>query len=137
MALLENILLGVSIILGWMAALAALFGRYFPLPAFLTGPNICRLEAGGCQVLFRSKNAAVLGVPNSALGVLFYPLLAAGLILGWPLPLLLAASTFSLAMSLYLAWILLRDQLECRVCWTGHTCNTVIWIFLLIRFLFK
>jgi hypothetical protein len=36
-------------------------------------------------------------------------------------------------MTLWLAWILLRDKLECRVCWTGHVCNTVIWMALLIR----
>lgn len=127
-----NILLGITLVIGWLAAAVALYGRYGVLPAFLTGPNICRLEAGGCHVLFRTKNAALLGIPNSALGVLYYPLLGLGLALHWPFFLLFAASTFSFGMTLWLAWILLRDKLECRVCWTGHACNTLIWSILLI-----
>ena len=130
--------------LGEFAAACALYGRYRTLPSFLTGPNICRLEAGGpfdklrasCQVLFRTKNAAMLGVPNSALGVLYYPLLGLGLILKWPLPLLLAASTSAFLMTLWLAWILIRDNLECRVCWTGHVCNTILWFLLLQKLVF-
>jgi len=128
-----ELLLNLSMLIGFLGAGAALYGRYRTLPSFLTGPNICKLEAGGCQVLFRTPNAALLGVPNSLLGVLYYPLLALGLQLGWPFPLLFAASSFSFGMTLYLAWVLLRDKLECRICWTGHACNTLIWLFLLYR----
>ena len=126
--------LNLVILIGFVAACAALYGRYRVLPAFLTGPNVCKLEAGGCQVLFRTPNAALLGLPNSFLGVLFYPLLALGLHLGWPFSLLFAASSFSFGMTLYLAYVLLRDKLECRICWTGHVCNTVLWLILLSRF---
>jgi len=130
-----NILLWGASILGCSAAAIALLGRYRDLPAFFTGPNICRLEAGGCQALFRTPNAALLGVPNSLLGTLFYPLLGIGSWAGWPLTFLFAISTLSFLMTLWLAWILLRDGLECRVCWTGHLCNTVIWTLLLVRLL--
>jgi uncharacterized membrane protein len=123
----------VASIIGWLAAVIALYGRYRTLPSFLTGPNICRLEAGGCQVLFRTKNAALLGVPNSALGVLYYPLLGAGLFFHLPVGVLFGAATFAFLMTVALAWILLRDKLECRVCWTGHACNTLIWLILLSR----
>jgi uncharacterized membrane protein len=126
-------ILWVSLGTGTLAACVALYGRYKALPSFLTGPHVCKLEAGGCQVLFRSPNAALLGVPNSLLGVFFYPLLGAGILAGWPMALPLSASTFSFLMTLWLAWILIRDRLECRVCWTGHLCNTLIWIVLLIR----
>lgn len=129
--------LALPFFIGFLAASAALYGRYRTLPAFLTGPNICRLEAGGCQVLFRTRNAALLGVPNSLLGVLYYPLLAAGLLWGWPLPLLFAAASFAFLMSVLLAWILVRDKLECRICWAGHLCNTIIWLVLLMRLLSK
>jgi uncharacterized membrane protein len=128
-----GIILWPAIVLGMIAAGAAFYGRYWTLPAWFTGPNICKLESGGCQVLFRTKNAALLGVPNSLLGLLYYPFLAAGFSLGWPLPILFAASSFSFVLSAILAWILLRDRLECRVCWTGHACNTVIWLVLLWR----
>jgi uncharacterized membrane protein len=135
MATITDIILWISMGVGEIGSVIALYGRYRTLPAFLTGPNICRLEAGGCQVLFRTPNAALLGVPNSLLAVPYYPLLAWGLTRFWPLPLLLAASTFAFGMTIYLAWVLLRDKLECRICWTGHLCNTVIWLILLEPFL--
>jgi uncharacterized membrane protein len=137
MMTLMNYLLLAALVTGWLAAAIALYGRYWILPAFLTGPNICRLEAGGCQVLFRTQNAALLGVPNSLLGIFYYPLLGAGLILHWPFGLLLAAATFAFLLTVILAWILIRDKLECRVCWTGHVCNTVIWLLLCYRFIFQ
>ncbi len=119
--------------IGFVAAAIALYGRYRTLPAFLTGPNVCKLEAGGCQVLFRTKNAALLGPPNSLFGVFYYPLLGLGLYLHWPHPLLLGAATFAFGLTLWLAWILLRDKLECRVCWTGHACNAALWTLLLVN----
>jgi uncharacterized membrane protein len=131
------LLLWIALVAGFVSAVIALYGRYYTLPAFLTGPNICKLEAGGCQVLFRTKNAALLGPPNSLLGVLYYPLLAAGLIWGWSPPLLFAAATFAFGLTVWLAFILIRDKLECRVCWTGHICNTVIWLLLCYRFIFQ
>ena len=50
-------------------------------PGWLTGPEICRLEDGGCAVLFRSPRAALLGIPNATLGLALYALLATGLII--------------------------------------------------------
>lgn len=137
MAPLRDMLLGISMVVGWLAALAALYGRYFTLPAILTGPHICKLEAAGCQVLFRTKNAALLGPPNSLLGVFYYPLLGLGLYFRWSPALLLATATFAFGLTVALAWILIRDKLECRICWTGHVCNTVIWLSLLTQLLFK
>lgn len=131
------IILHLSLVVGFFSAAIALYGRYRTLPSFLTGPNICRLEAGGCQVLFRTPNAALLGVPNSALGVLYYPLLGLGLYLHWPWGILFAAATFAFLMTLWLAWVLVRDRLECRVCWTGHACNSLIWLFLLGRLILR
>jgi uncharacterized membrane protein len=136
--LFDGLLIG-AILAGFTAAALALYGRYKTLPPIFTGPNICRLEAGGCQVLFRTKNAALLGIPNSALGVLYYPLLGIGLLsrgpLGpWAFGILFGAATFALLMTLILARILIRNKLECRVCWTGHFCNGLIWLLLLARF---
>ncbi len=128
-----TVLLFTFMLVGLGAAAIALYGRYGTLPSFLTGPNICRLEAGGCQVLFRTKNAALLGPPNSLLGVLYYPLLGAGLVSHWPFWLLFAAATFAFGLTAWLAWILIRDKLECRICWTGHLCNAVIWSLLFYR----
>jgi uncharacterized membrane protein len=134
---LMKTLLEAVIVIGYLAAFTAFYGRYRTLPSFLTGPNICRLEAGGCQVLFRTKNAALLGIPNSALGVCYYPFLGMGLFWHWPVWFLFSASTMAFAMTLWLARILIQEHLECRVCWTGHICNTVIWLILLIKFTLK
>lgn len=121
---------------GMVAACAALYGRYRVLPAFLTGPAVCKLdEANGCQVLFRTRYAALLGVPNSLLGVLYYPLVAAGLLAGWPVSLLMAGASAAGAMSIYLAYILIRDGLDCRICWAGHFANAAIWLGLGLRLL--
>jgi len=132
-----DFILWFAITLGGGASGMALYGRYRTLPSFLTGPNICRLEAGGCQVLFRTKNAALLGLPNSLLGFFYYAALIAGLVLNWPLWILFTASSLSFVMSLWLASILMRDHLECRVCWTGHICNAVIWLILLTKLTFS
>ena len=131
MGRLSAILLVGGIALGSAAAAAALYGRYRILPAALTGPNVCKLEAGGCQVLFRTPTAALLGVPNSALGLLFYGALALGLLRGWPRPVLLTGASAALAMSAYLARTLVAQGLECRVCWAGHIANLVIWLALI------
>lgn len=133
MATIGTLLTWAALPLGVAAAAAALYGRYRTLPAFLTGPAICRLEANGCQVLFRTRLAALLGVPNSLLGLILYALVAVGLVAGWPRTLLLAAATAALAMSVYLGYRLLRDRLECRVCWTGHVANTLLWLGLLLQ----
>ena len=119
-------LLWTGLLVGFASALAALWGRTRDLPGWLTGPATCKLEGGGCQALFRTPRAAVLGVPNALLALLFYPFLAAGVLLAWPPRLLLAASGLSVAMSAFLAWSLLSRKLECRICWAGHWANAAI-----------
>lgn len=113
---------------GSAVSAAALYGRYRVLPGFFTGPNTCRLEQGGCAALFRTRAAALLGVPNALLGLMFYPSMAAGVLLEVPPSLLLAASFLPLAMSAFLARTLLRERLECRICWAGHLTNVVLTI---------
>jgi uncharacterized membrane protein len=130
------ILVWTGLIAGFAAAGAALYGRYRTLPAALTGPMVCKLDdANGCQVLFRTRNAALLGVPNGLLGIACYVSIAIGLVRGWPTALLLAGASAALTMSVYLAYVLIRDRLECRVCWTGHFANAVLWIGLALTLL--
>ena len=136
MASLSAILVWAGLIAGFGAACAALYGRYRTLPAFLTGPAVCRLDdANGCQVLFRTRTAALLRVPNSVLGILFYLAVAAGWIAGRPVMLLMAGASAAGAMSIYLAYLLIRDRLDCRLCWAGHIANAAIWIGLALRLL--
>ncbi len=120
----------MALFVGLLASAAALYGHYLVLPAWLTGPEICKLEHGGCQVLFRSPRARLLGVPNAALGILLYVILAAGLIAGTP-PLLLFALTWpAVAMSAFLGYGLIVHHRQCRICWAGHIANAVLFLAL-------
>jgi uncharacterized membrane protein len=123
----------VALLGGVAAAAAAYYGHYRELPGWLTGPEICRIDGGGCAVLFRSPRSALLGVPNAALGLALYALLAAGLLLRWP-PLLLWMMTWpAIAMSAFLGYSLIANGHQCRICWTGHVSNAVLFIALAAR----
>jgi uncharacterized membrane protein len=116
-------LVWIALAAGMAASATALYGHYLVLPAWLTGPEVCQLEHGGCAVLFRTPRASLLGVPNALLGVMLYVLLAAGLLLNWP-PLWLFLMTLpAVAMSAFLAASLVSRGLQCRICWTGHVAN--------------
>jgi uncharacterized membrane protein len=123
----------VALLGGVAAAAAAYYGHYRELPGWLTGPEICRIDGGGCAVLFRSPRSALLGVPNAALGLALYALLAAGLLLRWP-PLLLWMMTWpAIAMSAFLGYSLIANGHQCRICWTGHVSNAVLFTALAVR----
>ncbi len=124
--LLNDVVLWVALAAGTAAACAALYGHYLVLPAWLTGPEVCLMEDGGCAVLFRSPRSRLLGVPNASLGVLLYALLALGLILQWPAALLFIMTLPAVAMSLFLGRSLIVNHLQCRICWTGHIANAVL-----------
>ena len=120
----------MAILAGACASAAALYGHYLVLPGWLTGPEICQLEDGGCQVLFRTPRARLLGVPNAALGIALYAVLAAGVLLEWP-PLFLFALTWpALAMSIFLGYSLISNRRQCRICWTGHAANLTLFLAL-------
>jgi uncharacterized membrane protein len=128
-----TVLTWLALLGGAFASCAALYGYYRVLPAWLTGPEICRLEAGGCAVLFRSPRASLLGIPNASLGVLLYALLAAGLLLGWPAWFLFLMTVPAVLMSAVLGWSLLANGHECRICWTGHFSNALLFVLLGVR----
>lgn len=128
-----SVVIWVAIVVGACASAAALYGYYLVLPGWLTGPEICQLEAGGCQVLFRSPRARLLGVPNASLGVLLYVLLATGVALGWPWMLLFAMTCPAAAMSAVLGYSLISNRRQCRICWAGHVANAVLFVALGIR----
>ena len=127
------ILIWVALLLGASAAAAALWGYYRELPGWLTGPEVCQLEAGGCPVLFRTPRAALLGIPNASLGMLLYVLLAVGLLAGWPAWLLFGMTLPAVVMSAFLGLSLLRRGLQCRICWAGHVANASLALLLGIR----
>jgi uncharacterized membrane protein len=122
-----------ALLVGAAASAAALYGHYRVLPGWLTGPEICRLEHGGCAVLFRSARARLLGIPNAALGLALYALLAAGLMLDWPAGLLLVMTLPAVAMSAFLGYSLIANGRQCRICWAGHIANGILAAVLAMR----
>ena len=125
-----EVLIWLALATGAAASAAALWGYYGVLPGWLTGPEVCRLEHGGCAVLFRTSRAALLGVPNASLGLLLYAALALGLVASWPAWVLTVMVLPAVAMSTFLAWSLLSRGLECRICWAGHFANFALFLLL-------
>jgi uncharacterized membrane protein len=119
----------IALIVGAAASAAALYGHYRDLPGWLTGPTICRLEGNGCAVLFRTPRARLLGVPNAALGLTLYAVLALGLLAPWPPAWLLTLTAPAIVMSVFLGASLIRNKRECRICWTGHVANAVLFAY--------
>jgi len=128
-----TIITWIALATGAVAAAAALYGHYRVLPGWLTGPEICQLEDGGCAVLFRSPRSRLLGVPNAALGVTLYALLAIGLLRAWPATWLLLMTAPSIAMSAFLAYSLIVNRHQCRICWTGHAANLTLFVLFVLR----
>ena len=84
----------------------------------------------------QTPRATVLGrVPNSAIGIAYYALLAiAAFFLDVPAVRLgaVAAATLAAAMSVYLAYSLLFvTRMPCANCWTGHVVNWLLLALLL------
>lgn len=127
-----EVLTWLALIVGASASAAALWGYYGVLPGWLTGPEICKLEHGGCAVLFRSPRAALLGIPNASLGLLLYALLVLGLIADWPKWFLVLMVLPAVAMSAFLGWSLWSRNLQCRICWAGHAANAGLFVLLLV-----
>jgi uncharacterized membrane protein len=130
---LNDVVVWCALAAGIAAASAALYGHYLVLPPWLTGPEVCLMEDGGCAVLFRSPRSRLLGMPNALLGVALYLLLGLGLLLHWPAALLFAMTLPALAMSAFLGRSLIVNGLQCRICWTGHVANVILAIALASR----
>ena len=128
-----DLVVWTALIVGIASSASALYGHYLVLPGWMTGPQICQLEHGGCAVLFRSPRARLLGVPNAALGLLLYAALAAGLIVGVPRLWLFALTIPAVAMSAFLGYSLIANRRQCRICWAGHIANGILAAVLTMR----
>jgi uncharacterized membrane protein len=103
-------------------------------------PRFCRMSPGTCASIVRVPDAAVLGPPNSVLGVAYY-LAALGLSVArlatgkwWFLPWLAAASAVAAAISLYLAWrLIFRIRVPCPLCFAAHAANWAIAVALALQ----
>ncbi len=102
-------------------------------------PRFCRMDERSCAVIVFTREARLLGPPNSLLGQFFYAALLFALVGGIldrspTLWLALAASAGSVALSLYLAYALLAVlRVPCPLCFTSHLINLAILLLLASR----
>ncbi len=104
-------------------------------------PALCRLDEKTCASVVFTHQARVFGLPNSVLGQAYYvALIAAGLsgaidTAPWS-HILLGASAATVCLAAYLSYSLLWVlRASCRLCFTSHAINVVIFALLLYRFL--
>lgn len=125
----------------WLAAALAALGlyvsAYFTLvycgwaaPGSRLVPQVCRLDAHHCTTILHTRYARVLGVPNSAVGLVYY-----GAVLGLALagalpvlaPLLLAAGLLTVGLGVYLTYhLLVTLRVPCPLCLASHGINLVL-----------
>ena len=134
---------GMSEVLIWLA----LLGGTAAAAARVVRPLLCparladgagdlparRTAAAPCSSAVRAS--ALLGIPNATLGLALYALLAAGLLLHVPSWQLLTMTFPAVAMSAFLGRSLIVNGHQCRICWTGHISNAVLFVVLLARVL--
>lgn len=108
-----------------IAVLCAI-GFYASVFMFRKSMRAARGELTGTSVV-QTERAAVFGVPNSLIGLVYYVALAT---VSWatqatlPLALALAAAAFAACTSAYLAYSLLFvTRRSCPYCWTAHGVN--------------
>ena len=101
-------------------------------------PSFCRLGEQTCTRIIFTPRARVFGVPNSLLGQFFYlaTLVAAvtDLLLVKPFYyFFLVASSMTVVLAVYLSYSLLfLTRVPCKLCFTSHAINVVIFVLLLI-----
>lgn len=84
------------------------------------------------SVVQRPRARLFGGVPNAAIGIVYYAAILLGI---WsvhgPLWFLLeAAAALAAGTSLFLATSLMRARLDCRFCWASHVVNWAIVLLL-------
>ena len=99
-------------------------------------PAFCRLGERTCATIVFTPRARVFGLPNSVLGQVFYAALVIGALTGrfegGPLTLYLLASLVTVVLGAYLTYSLLfLTRVPCKLCFTSHFINLVIFIMLL------
>ncbi|MDA2938984.1 vitamin K epoxide reductase family protein [Acidobacteria bacterium AH-259-A15] len=102
-------------------------------------PSFCRMGERTCAAVVFSPRARVFGIPNSVLGQLFYAALIAGVLGNFLLTkpfyfFYLFASLLTVLLGVFLTYSLLfLTRLPCKLCFTSHGINFVIFILLVTR----
>jgi uncharacterized membrane protein len=100
-------------------------------------PPICRLGERTCATVVDTPRARVFGVPNSVLGQIWYAALLVATPLGLTLSLpwwwaFAAGSLGTVLLGAFLTYSLLFvTRVPCRLCFTSHALNLVVFVLLL------
>ena len=135
----------LSILVCLLAALSLLISTYFTAvsyrwvqPDATWLPSFCRMGERTCASIVFTPRARVFGIPNSVLGQVFYSALIAA-VLGdflFTSPLVyfyLLGSFLTVLLGVYLTYSLLfLTRVPCKLCFTSHGINLVIFILLVI-----
>jgi len=114
---------------------------YQRIPAnYYLVPRVCRMKESTCQTVLSTRDARVFGIPNSALGVLYYGIVfLITLVGGWEAGglvhrLFLWISILVVLLSLYLSYSLLfKIKILCPLCFVSHGINVLIALVLFIK----
>lgn len=98
-------------------------------------PKVCQLEERSCKTVLGTRYARVFGVPNSLLGVLYYPIVITVILGGFTAASisisLIVIAWFTVALGLVLAYALFFIiRIPCPLCLTGHAINLTLAILL-------
>jgi len=135
------------ILIGLSAALSFLISSYFTAVAYrwITPdanwiPSFCRMGEQTCASIVFTPRARVFGLPNSLLGQVFYLALLTAVVgdFLFTKPFIyvyLLASLVTVLLGMYLSYSLLFiTRVPCKLCFTSHGINLVIFILLVIGF---
>ncbi len=128
-----------------LAALSFLISSYFTAVAYRWIkpdanwiPSFCRMGEQTCASIVFTPRARVFGLPNSLLGQVFYMALMVAVVgeILFTEPLVyiyLLASLVTVLLGMYLSYSLLfLTRVPCKLCFTSHAINLVIFILLVI-----
>lgn len=131
-----DVLLLAAATLGVLDALYFLLVIYRVLPPDTRlVPGFCRMDTGTCGRIIDHPSARLFRLPNATYGLAWYVVVAAFALVdlvGVAIPAggcwaLLGASALTVAVSSYLAYVLLgRLHTFCRLCFLGHAMNVAI-----------
>ena len=136
----------LSTLLCLLAALSFLISTYFTAvsyhwvqPDATWLPSFCRMGERTCASIVFTPRARVFGIPTSVLGQIFYAVLIAA-VLGdflFTRPFVyffLLGSFLTVLLGVYLTYSLLfLTRVPCKLCFTSHGINLVIFVLLVIR----
>ena len=98
-------------------------------------PPVCRMDEQTCASIVFTPQARVFGLPNSALGQVFYFALGLAVWRGWlggPVgSLFLGASVLTVGLAVYLSYdLLFVIRVRCVLCLASHIINVAIFALL-------